>query len=456
MNREIEAVFDKNLEQYLSEWKEFLEFPSISMEPEHADSCVRCARWLNSHLESIGFSSRIIETSSHPMVFAKHAGEPTAPTVLFYGHYDVQPVDPIDAWETPPFEPNIRNNRMYARGAQDNKGQILYTLKAMESLLKLGEFMPTVKVLIEGDEEFGSKGIIDALPELREDIKADLLLVTDTGTVSSGAPTIIMGLRGILHMSLKLKGPGHDLHSGSHGGVAPNPATEICRLLATLHDDTGRIAIKGFYDDVAEPSDEEKELANAGFNEDQYISETGIPPTAGEKNYTPAERIGFRPSIDINGVSGGYSGPGIKTVIPDHADARISARLVPGQDPEKCAQLIADHLMQKTPDGMKLEIPGRLTAGGALSVNPNSKFVAHAKAVLSELSDKDVAFRWEGASIPIVASLAEMSGAEPILAGFGSDEDNVHAPNESFSLDRFRQGFMYVASMLCSLGNTKR
>lgn len=451
MNREIEAEFDKNFERYLSEWKEFLKFPSISMEPEHADNCLRCASWLSSHLESIGFSSRIIETSSHPLVFAEYAGDPSAPTVLYYGHYDVQPVDPLNAWVTPPFEPNIRNNRMFARGAQDNKGQIFYSLKALEELIRLGQLKPTIKVLIEGDEEFGSKGIMDVLPQIKEELKADALLVADTATASSGAPTIIMGLRGIIHMSLKLNGPDHDLHSGAHGGAALNPATEICRLLAKLHDDNGRIAIDGFYDDVNEPSEKEKELANADFDEERYFAQTGMRPLSGEKDYTPVERICFRPSIDVNGISGGYNGPGIKTVIPDHANARISARLVPGQDPAKCYGMIADHLRRNTPEGMTLEIPEHLEAGGALRVDPDSRFIERAKSVLSELSDKDVVLQWDGASIPIVASLAQTSGAEPLLVGFGSAEDNVHAPNESFSLDRFKQGFMYIASMLCSL-----
>jgi acetylornithine deacetylase/succinyl-diaminopimelate desuccinylase-like protein len=259
-----------------------------------------------------------------------------------------------------------------------------------------------------------------------------------------------MGLRGILHLSLRLQGPGHDLHSGAHGGAVANPATEICRLLARLHNDTGQVAVKGFYDNVREPSSQEKELANAGFNESEYVSETGIQPLAGEQNYSPAERIGMRPCIDVNGVSAGYSGPGIKTVIPDHAEAKVSARLVPDQDPGRCTRLIMDHLREHTPPGMELTVPEHISAGGALRIDPNSEYVSMAQHVLESLTGRETAFRWEGASVPIVAALAETSGAEPLLVGFGSQEDNVHAPNESFSLDRFKQGFMYIGSIIRS------
>ena len=447
---DLEQIFNRELDRYISEWKELLRFPSISMEAEHKDNCNRCAKWLCSHLETIGFSSETIETSSHPLVFAERKGNPSSPTILYYGHYDVQPVDPIDAWDSPPFEPELRDNRMYARGAQDNKGQIFYSIKALETVVSAGKCKPTIKILIEGDEEFGSKGIADALPELKHKLKADLLLVTDTGTVGSGAPTIIMGLRGILHMSLTLKGPRHDLHSGVHGGAALNPAIEMCRLLSSLHDRNGRIAIKGFYDDVKEPTTEERELANAGFDMDSFVADLGMQPIAGEKDYTPAERIALRPSIDVNGMCSGYTGAGIKTVIPAEASAKLSARLVPDQDAQRCQEMIIEHLRERVPEGMTLSIPERTSTGGILRIDPTSAAVARAKEVLQKISDKNVALHWEGASIPIVCALAEASEAEPLLIGFGAQEHNIHAPNEFFPIDRFKQGFMYVASMILS------
>lgn len=450
MKPDLEQIFNTELDQFLAQWKELLRFPSISMEAEHKDNCKGCAKWLDSHLRAIGFSSEIINTSSHPVVFALKEGDEAAPVILYYGHYDVQPVDPVEAWDSPPFEPELRNNRMYARGAQDNKGQIFYSIKALEAVIKAGSCKPTIKILIEGDEESGSKGIAGVLPELKNRLNADLLLVTDTGTVSSGAPTIVMGLRGIAHMSIELHGPGHDLHSGAHGGGARNPATEICRLLASLHEENGRIAVKGFYDNVIEASEKEQLLADAGFDESSYEKEVGMRPLAGEKNYTPAQRIGLRPCIDVNGVYAGYSGSGIKTVIPASAKAKISTRLVPCQDPKICVQLIIDHLKSHTPEGMKLTISDPMSIGGALRIGPDSEYVKKTASILEHITGKKIAYQWDGASIPIVADLANASGAVPLLVGFGSQEDNIHAPNESFALDRFKHGFMYVASLIMS------
>lgn len=445
----LKAVFEKNRDRYVNEWKQLLRFPSIGTNPDHEKDCLDCADWLVDHLITMGFQSRLLQTSSKPIVFAERKRDPGKPVVLFYGHYDVQPVDPIDEWDTPPFEPDLRNGRLYARGANDNKGQLFSALKAMETVIGDNALDCTVKVILEGEEESGSKGISQALPELRDLIKADILLVTDTGTVKSGAPAIVMGLRGILHLTVSLTGPNHDLHSGVHGGVAPNPAQELARLVAGLHNPNGSIAVKGFCDGVVEPTEKERRLAGAvPLDPASYKTETGVLPTAGEQQFTPAERVGFRPSIDINGIHSGYCDDGMKTIIPAKAIAKLTARLVPDQDPESCLSAIIEHCREHAQEDLHLEIPEKGIGGPGFRLNPDSPLAAKAKQVLDTLTNLETAFLWEGASIPIIADLARVSGAEPLLAGFGSEQDRAHAPNESFSLHQFRLGYLYVGLLL--------
>lgn len=449
---DLEQVFDRNLDIYIDDWKKFLTFPSVGTVPEHHRDCVECADWLMKRLEKIGFQSEILSTDTKPCVFAERKGDPKLPVVLFYGHYDVQPADPLDKWDTPPFEPSLRNGRMYARGAQDNKGQVLFVIEALEALIQQDALNATVKVIIEGEEESGSKGISASLPEWRDKLKADILMVCDTGTVRTGAPTIIMGLRGIIFLTFHLTGPDHDLHSGVHGGVAPNPAQGLSELIASLHNTGGGIAVRDFYNGVQPPSERESTSANSvPFDPASYIKDTGVEPVAGEHQYTPAERIGFRPTIDVNGVNSGYSGDGAKTIIPSSATAKLSARLVAGQVPEHCLDAIIAHLEAHVARGLELEVTDTEVAGPGFRLDPDSALVASAKRVLDQLSDQETALLWEGASIPVVSALAEASGAEPLLVGFGREEDRIHAPNESFSIEQFRDGFLYAALFLASL-----
>ena len=441
--------FEENKPRFIDEWKEFLSFPSISTAADHDKDCMDCAAWLLKHMEQTGLSAEMIETGTKPVVFAERPGKTGSPTVLFYGHYDVQPIDPVEAWETPPFQPEIRNGRMFARGAQDNKGQLLFVLKAIETLIRNDRLEAGIKVIIEGEEESGCIGITGLLPKIRNRLTSDILMVADTSTVSTGAPTIILGLRGLVHLTVTLGGLSHDLHSGVHGGVAPNPVQAIARLVASLHDADGKIAVEGFYDNVRGPDDLEQSLAKLiPFDESIYAEETGVLPMAGEKKYTPVERAGFRPSMDINGISGGYSGPGVKTVIGSSASAKITARLVPDQDPDNCLELITRHIQAHAPDGLTLQISETGTAGPGFRLDPNSQVIQKAKSVLDRISTQETVFLWEGASIPIVAQLAEIASAEPLLVGFGSEQDNIHAPNESFSLDQFQRGFLYAANFL--------
>jgi acetylornithine deacetylase/succinyl-diaminopimelate desuccinylase-like protein len=446
---ELEKTFEDNRDRYIREWSEFLAFPSVSADPDHAADCNQCAQWLADHLTTLGFATRLVPTASHPVVMAERPGKPGAPTVLFYGHYDVQPADPLDLWISPPFKPTLRQDRLYARGAQDNKGQVFAALKAIETLVRANQLDATLKVLIEGDEETGQMPILKVLNREKAALKADIVMAADTGTVSSGAPTLTMGLRGIIHLTAVLTGPGHDLHSGVHGGRSPNPANGMARLTASLHDASGRVAVPGFYDGVQEPSQAERALANAEpLDIARYESLTGVQPLGGEQGYSPIDRTAFRPAIDLNGIHSGYGGAGSKTIIPARAEAKISARLVPGQQPDRILEAIITHLRRNVPAGLRLEITEQGIGGPAVRVDLDSPAVLLARQVLSELSHQPLAFLWEGASVPILSYLPAIAGGQALLVGFGSEEDNIHAPNESYSIAQFRKGYLYTGLLL--------
>ena len=453
MNKiQLDSLFTANSGRFIHEWQEFLRFPSVSISEKHQQDCAQCANWLIAHLAGMGFSTRLIPTASHPLVFAERSGKPDSPTVLFYGHYDVQPEDPVSLWKTPPFEPALINGRIYARGAQDNKGQLFAALKAIETLIRNNALHGTIKILIEGDEETGNMQVLKVLEQEKRLLKADLVMAADTGTVSSGAPTITMGLRGIAHMTIVVSGPDHDLHSGVHGGRVPNPAIGLCKLIASLHSLDGRVSVTGFYDGILPPSEEERKLANANpMDPIWYQSVTGVPPVAGEQEFTPVERTGFRPAIDINGLLSGYGGVGSKTIIPSSAMAKLSARLVPGQDSRRILGLITEHLQKQLPNGLKLNITEQGIGGPAYRGNLSSPAVQIARQVLGGLSELPTAFLWEGASVPILSYLPQIAGGEALLVGFGSESDNIHAPNESYSLEQFRLGFLYTGLFLSRL-----
>ncbi|MBN1557468.1 MAG: M20/M25/M40 family metallo-hydrolase [Lentisphaerae bacterium] len=444
--------FEDSWARTFEEWRTLLRFPSVSADPEHDRDCRACAEWLCEHLDAAGLEAHVLETPGKPAVFAQRPGRCREPTVLFYGHYDVQPPDPLDRWTTPPFEPDLRGGRVYARGAQDNKGQLFAALKAVETLARADALDIPVKILLEGEEECGSAGLTAVLPAWRERLAADVLLVTDTGTAPSGAPAVIMGLRGLVHATVVLHGPSRDLHSGQHGGVAPNPAAGLARLLATLHGPDGRVAVAGFYEGLAAPTERERALANAvPFDAAAYRAATGVPPAGGEQDYSPPERLGFRPALDVNGLSAGYAGTGVKTIIPARAAAKLTARLGAGQDPRACLDALIRHLEAHVPAGLRLEIAERGVGGAAFRLDPDAPLAARAVRVLRGLSGREPALLWEGASIPAVSGLAAAAGAEPLLAGFGAEADNAHAPDESYSIEQFRLGYLFVALMLREL-----
>lgn len=397
----------------------------------------------------MGLESEYIETSGQPVVYSQKVISNDAPTILFYGHYDVQPVDPVSLWNTDPFTPTEKEGRVYARGAQDNKGQLFYLLKALEAVMRQGILKTNIKILIEGEEECGSRAITEKLPELKGRLKSDVLLVCDTGTLDKTLGCITMGLRGILHLEVRLHGPSKDLHSGVHGGLVKNPVTELARIVASLHDEQGRITIPHFYDEVAAIDDEDKKLANSfPFPDSWYQGQVGILPTGGEKGFTPMERRGLRPTIEVNGMYGGYIGEGSKTIIASSATVKLSSRIVAKQDPQKTLGLIIDFLEAKAPSEMRLEVLHSGAAGEALLVSSKAPVIQKAAKILNEITGAGPIYLWEGASIPLIPALMRASGASPLLVGFGLEEDNIHAPNESFLIEQFEKGFLFCAGFL--------
>jgi acetylornithine deacetylase/succinyl-diaminopimelate desuccinylase-like protein len=443
------TYFTTHQERFLEEWKTFLRFPSISADPNYNGQCVECAEWLVSHLKNLGFSAELLSTATKPLVYGVLPGDPKKQVVLFYGHYDVQPVDPLNLWETAPFEPTLRNGRLYARGAQDNKGQVFYFLKGIEALRASGVALPTIKILLEGEEECGSEAMHAGLRGLSQKLAADVLMVCDTGMLVPDSPTVTMGLRGIAHFELRVHGPSVDLHSGMYGGIVLNPLQALASIVAALHAPDGSVAVPGFYDGVADIPAEDKALANAAPIDVAAMSKVvGTEFHGGEKGFSVVERRGFRPTLEINGIGGGYQGSGSKTVIPTYGFAKLSMRLVAGQDPRSTLDKVTVYLKKLAPKGVRVEACEERVGGPALLVSTHSPVIRKAREALTAAFDRDPIFLWEGASIPIIPLLCEVSGAEPLLVGFGLDEDQIHAPNESFSLRQFEDGFRYVTSFL--------
>jgi acetylornithine deacetylase/succinyl-diaminopimelate desuccinylase-like protein len=451
----IDKFFECNRKQILDEWFTLLRLPTLGADPLRLSDCARAAAWLRRYLKSMGFEVEIRTPESGlpvPVLFAERASAAAGTTVLFYGHYDVQPADPVDAWDTPPFEPALRNGRVYARGAQDNKGQSFAFIQGVKALIESGAKLPGIKMVIEGQEESGSAALMAMAPAMKERLKADVLLVSDTSCASDGRPAIVASLRGIQNLTVTLRGPAYDLHSGVHGGVAPNPAQGMARVLATLHSEDGSIAVEGFCDGITEPSEEETELACLSQQSDaEYAAEIGCPPLGGERALRAAVRAGFCPTVEVNGISSGHRGPGPKTVIPAEAVAKLSMRLVPGQRIEKTLPALKAHLEKHCPPGMTIAFSEEVAGAPGFRLPIDSPLFSIARDVLQEMDARGAVFKWEGASIPVVAALQHCSGAAPLLVGFGREEDKIHCPNESFGLDQFRQVMTWSASIMQAL-----
>jgi acetylornithine deacetylase/succinyl-diaminopimelate desuccinylase-like protein len=428
---------------------EFLRFQSVSADRAYRAHVIECAYWLEARFQKMGLSAHRFSTPGNPVVVACNERKAGRKTLLIYGHYDVQPPDPLDLWQSPPFEPVVKEGKIFARGSTDNKGQILAHILGIESALAEHHDLPlNLIVLVEGEEEIGSPNLESFLRENKHVLQADVVAVSDTGMVAPGVPTFTYGLRGILCFEIRLRGPAMDLHSGIFGGSVANPATELSRILAKLHDDDGRIAIKGFYDKVLPVEDWERKLWSAlPYTERNWLETTGSPALAGEKGFSFLERVWARPTAEVNGLAGGYQGEGSKTIIPGTAMAKISFRLVPRQDPFELKTSITDFLKQECPKSVEMEIISQ-HEGKPYLVKPDSEFGKAAQEALRKTFDRPIAFIREGGSIPITQSFKEILGIDTLLLGLALPDAKVHSPNENFPVENLHAGIRLNRELL--------
>ena len=424
-----------------------LKIPSISTDSEYAGEVKRCAEWLAKHMRNIGVQKvEVIPTNGHPIVYGEHIVGPEKPTVLVYGHYDVQPPDPLELWKSPPFEPVLHEDgRLVARGSSDDKGQMFMHVKAIESYIKAEDQPPlNIKFIVEGEEESGSSNLRPFIENHRELLKADVVVISDTSMFAAGVPSITYGLRGLAYTQVEITGPDRDLHSGMYGGGIENPLNALARLIAGLHDENHRITIPGFYDNVRDLSEEERAtFAALPFDADEWKHSVGVDQSKTEAGYTTLEGISARPTLDVNGIWGGYQGEGAKTVLPSKAGAKISMRLVPDQRPEEITDKIRAYFEANLPPTMKLKFTNLHGGHGAIVDIQHPAMQAAGKALLDTYG-KEPFFTREGGSIPVVAEFKEIMGIDTVLMGFGLDEDAIHSPNESFGMDRFREGILSI------------
>ena len=449
------AYAKKNHPRFLSELKELLRIRSISTLPENKGDCRRAAEMLAAELKRIGMeNARLIETVGHPLVYADWLHAKGKPTVLCYGHYDVQPTDPEEEWLTPPFEPTERDGNLYARGSADDKGQVIAQVKALESLLAANGALPlNVRVLLEGDEEVGGEGIAEYVATKPPELKSDFALISDTELFAPGLPTLCVGLRGMIYTELEVRGPKTDLHSGMYGGAAPNPFFALVEILAKLKDENGHILIPGFYDGIIPPSPEElKAWKSLPFDEDHYRkTEVGSHELVGEAGYSVLERTWARPTLEVHGIPGGFIGAGAKTVIPAKALAKVSMRLVPGMTTAKAFAQYKSYVEKIVPAGVEVEV--RLIHSGEPSlIRVDNPYIKAATKALHEVWGKETVFIRSGGSIPIVGDFDRHLGAPSVMMGFGLPDDNIHAPNEKFHLKNFELGIESVIRFLEEAG----
>jgi acetylornithine deacetylase/succinyl-diaminopimelate desuccinylase-like protein len=446
----------KNYPRFLDELKALLRIPSISTLPENAGDCRHAAEVLASELKRIGMEHvRLIETVGHPLVYADWLHAAGKPTVLMYGHYDVQPTDPLDEWLTQPFEPAERDGNLYARGSADDKGQVWAQVKALESLMAATGKLPlNVRVLLEGDEEVGGEGIASYVASKPPELKSDFALISDTELFAPGLPTLCVGLRGMIYTELEVRSSRTDLHSGMYGGAAPNAFVTLAQIIAKLKDENEHILIPGFYDDIIPPSPEELAAwKSLPFDEEHYRkTEVGSKALVGEKGYSVMERTWARPTLDVHGIPGGFTGAGAKTVIPAKATAKVSMRLVPGMTPAKSFALYKSYVEKIAPAGVDVEVR-LISAGDPSLIRVDNPYIKAATRALHEVWGKDTVFIRSGGSIPIVGDFDRHLGAPSVMMGFGLPDDNIHAPNEKFHLKNFSLGIESVIRFLEEAAN---
>jgi acetylornithine deacetylase/succinyl-diaminopimelate desuccinylase-like protein len=439
----------RNRDQHLQELMEWLRIPSVSAKSEHKGDTAQAAEWLAGRMREAGLTVEVIPTEGHPVVLGEWRNAPEgAPTLLVYGHYDVQPAEPLEEWKSAPFEPEIRDGNLFARGSVDDKGQVYLHVKAVQALLADGGTLPAnVVFVIEGEEEVGSPNLAKFLQQNQERLACDTVLISDTTMFAPGLPSITTGLRGMAYMEVRVQGPSVDLHSGAYGGAVVNPANALARIIAQLHDERGRVNIPGFYDKVRELTSEQRQgIAGLPFEEENLRKEVGAPRLGGEDGYGPLERIWARPTLDVNGLLSGYTGEGAKTVLPSKAMAKVSMRLVPDQDYKEVERMFTDHVKSLAPDGVTVEVLALHGGQPWFAEGSGPVFDAAARALEHAWGRKPVFIR-EGGSIPIVQAFQETLGAPALLIGFGLPGENAHAPNEWMSVENFHKGAEAIARL---------
>jgi len=436
-----QQYIEANRDRFLAELLDFLRIPSISADPAYAGSVRQTAEWVADNLRKAGADHvRLEETAGFPIVYGEKMVDPAAPTVLVYGHYDVQPADPLDLWDNPPFEPVIKEGLIFARGACDDKGQVFMHVKAFEAMLASGELACNVKFMIEGEEEVGSDNLGLFVASNKDLLKADVILISDTAIISNDIPSIDVGLRGLSYMEVAVQGPNRDLHSGVYGGAVANPINILCQMIASMHDEYNHITIPGFYDGVLELSASDRAaMAQTPFDLDAYQKDLGIQSVHGEKGYSTIERASIRPTLDVNGIWGGYTGEGAKTVLPSMAYAKISMRLVPNQRSEEITRLFTEHFLSIAPKGVKVTVKAHHGGEAYLMPTDSIAYQAASDALAKTFGKEPVPTRG-GGSIPIVALFEKELGVKSILMGFGLDSDAIHSPNEHYGLFNFYKG----------------
>lgn len=445
-----------NNERFLNELKELLRIPSISTDPNHKEDMIAAADWVADHLANLGLDKvKVLPTGGHPVVYGEILSmEPSAPTILVYGHYDVQPVEPLELWTSDAFEPVQRGENLYARGASDMKGQILATIKALESVIHAGEIPINIKFLIEGEEEIGSPNLGRFIRENQELLFCDFALNPDTGMIAPDLPTITYALRGLAYFEVRIDGPDQDLHSGIYGGVVHNPAQALCELIAGMHDENGKVTLPGFYDKVrAIDEDERAELARLPMGEDFYLRQTGAPALWGEKQFSPVERVGARPTLEVNGIYSGFTGEGSKTVLPAWAMAKISTRLVPDQDPEEVHQQLLKYLETNAPGSIAYRVKNLVGSPASIS-DQNSTGVKAMQLAMEQVWGKKPLFRREGGSVPVVVLFMDLLKIESVNCGFSLPDDNAHSPNEKLHLPTWTKGIESIINFIYNLAIT--
>jgi acetylornithine deacetylase/succinyl-diaminopimelate desuccinylase-like protein len=443
--------FDLSFDNFLNELKNFLQIPSVSTNPDHAEDIQTAATFLVQKLQSLGFQNvKAYQTDRHPIVYGEwlNAGH-AAPTLLIYGHYDVQPPDPLDEWQSGPFDPVVKDDYLIARGASDMKGQIMAAIFSLESVLKTSELPLNIKFILEGEEEIGSPSLDAFLETHKELLKADFVLNLDAGMISPDKPTIVVGLRGLSFFELRVFGPKHDLHSGLFGGVIANPVHIISQVISDLHDENGKVTLPKFYDHVRPlTSSDRKKIAALGIPDSRYLELTGVPKLHGEKGFTPLERVGARPTLDVNGIYAGFIGEGSKTIIPAYAKAKISCRLVPDQDPEEVYESFAAFCKMNIPDTVTYEII-KMSGAPAYLVE-NAPGMENLVQAFETVWQTKVSYKREGGSVPVATSMKNILGIDSLLTGFGLPDDQIHSPNERLHLPTWKRGIHALIVFLLS------